>query len=189
MTQSPDLPSYSDIADLLMTAKSKFHPAQVHGLFCGYLSATSGEMNNRLEKLILGKNKDPAFRELLQQLYEMSYHQLSEFSFEFTLLLPNDDADISARTEALGLWCQGFLTGLQQGKVPVQNRDESDVTETINDIIEIAQVNYDDIADNDEDETAYFELVEYVRLGALLIFSELNKTTPEPDADENNTLH
>ena len=35
------------------------------------------------------------------------------------------------------------------------------------------------IIDDDEDETAYFELVEYVRLGVLLIFQEL----------KNNTLH
>ncbi len=189
MTQSSDLPTYSDMADLLSLAKSKWHPSEVHGLFCGYLSATAGEMDNHLEKRILGKNKNPAFRESLQQLYETSYHQLSEFSFEFTLLLPDDGVDIHIRTEALGLWCQGFLTGLQQGNVPIERREESDVTETINDMIEIAQVNYDDIADDEEDETAYFELVEYVRLGALLIFNELNKTNPTPASEENNNLH
>src|SRR5579872_3137571 len=173
MTQNPSLPSYADIADLLVAAKSSFHPAEVHGLLCGHIAGTSGKMDNRLEKLVLGKNKNPEYREVLQQLYETSYHQISEFSFEFTLLLPADDSNINALTEALALWCQGFLTGLQQTNIPVQNREESDITETINDFIEIAQVNYGDIADDDEDETAYFELVEYVRLGALMIFQDL----------------
>ena len=189
MTQNSQSPSYADVADLLSAAKSNFHPAEAHGLLCGFICASSGKMDNRFQKLILGKNKNPEYRELLQQLYEISYHQMSEFSFEFALLLPGDDSNINSRTEALGLWCQGFLTALKQANIPIQNREESDVTETINDFIEIAQVNYGDIADDDEDETAYFELVEYVRLGALLIFQDLNMPAPESNTDENNYLH
>ncbi len=189
MTETPFLPSYDDIADVLIAAKSTFHPAEVHGLICGYISATSGKMNNPLDKLVLGKNKNQAAGELLQQLYEITYHQLSEFSFEFALLLPDDDSGISSRTEALGLWCQGFLTGLQQAGVPVQNREESELTDTINDIVEIAQVNYDDIPDDEEDETAWFELVEYVRLGALMIFQELKNANPHNASNESDMLH
>jgi len=187
MTQS--LPDYEQIADMLIAAKSTFHPAEVHGLLCGHIIGTSGQADKSLQKLILGKNKNPEYHAELQQLYEISYHLMSEFSFEFTLLLPDDDSKINLRTEALGLWCQGFLTGLQQTNIPVQNREESDVTETINDFIEIAQVNYDDIADDDEDETAYFELVEYVRLGVLLIFNDLETGRPEKMSGENNQLH
>ncbi|HSW93890.1 MAG TPA: UPF0149 family protein [Gammaproteobacteria bacterium] len=185
----PDFANYNDIADILLAAKSPLQPAEMHGLLCGHIAGTAGQMDAALQKLILGKNKNQEYRTALQQLYEMSYHQMSEFSFEFTLLLPDDDSDINTRTEALGLWCQGFLTGLKQTNVPVEQREESDVTETINDFIEIGQVNYGDMADNEEDETAYFELVEYVRLGALLIFNELNTSDPQKSVDEKNQLH
>lgn len=188
--QTPSLPSFDDIADLLIAAKSNFHPAEVHGLFCGYISGTSAKMDSQLEKLVLGTFKNPEYQEQLQQLYEISFHQMSEFSFEFTLLLPDDNSDINDRTEALGSWCQGFLTGLQHANIPIQNREESDVTETINDLIEIAQVNYGDIADTDEDETAYFELVEYVRLSVLMVFQDLSMSRPEQNLDDdNNKLH
>lgn len=187
--RTSSLPSYDEIADLLLAAKSNFHPTEVHGLFCGHISGTSAKIDQSLEKLVLGNNKNPEFREQLQQLYEISYHQMSEFSFEFTLLLPDDDSDINIRTEALGFWCQGFLTGLQQAKISIQNREESDVTETINDLIEIAQVTFGDIAGDDEDEMAYFELVEYVRLSVLLIFQDLATTGPAHTLDENNKLH
>ncbi len=146
-------------------------------------------MDHRLEKSILGKNKNPKYRESLQQLYEISYHQMSEFSFEFALLLPDDDININARTEALSLWCQGFLTGLKKSNVPIENREESDVTETINDILEIAQVKYGDIAEDDEDETAYFELIEYVRLGVLMIFQDLKNNSDENTGENNDTYH
>src|SRR5438445_13688035 len=121
MRQTQGLPDYTDIADLLLDAKSDFHPSEVHGLLCGYISATSGKIDNSWEKIILGKNKNLAYRELLQQLYEISYHQMSEFSFEFTLLLPDDDNNLNLRTEALGSWCQGFLTALKQCNIPVEN--------------------------------------------------------------------
>lgn len=189
MNQIPAQPSYTEIADALANTHSTFDAAQVHGLFCGYICATSGKMDTRWEKTVLGKTKNPASRELLQQLYEVSYHQMSEFSFEFSLVLPEDDTDINTRTEALGLWCQGFLSGLEQCQVPLKNREDSDVTETLNDIIEIAQVNYGDIAENEEDETAYFELVEYVRLGALMIFQDLKAANPNQTSDESNQLH
>jgi hypothetical protein len=184
MTHTQALPDYSDVAEMLLAAKSTFHPAEVHGLLCGHIAGTSGEMSPALQKLILGKSKNAEYKAELQQLYEMSYHAMSEFSFEFTLLLPDDGSNINTRTEALGLWCQGFLTGLQQANVPLQNREDSDVTETINDFLEISQVNYGNIADDDEDETAWFELVEYVRLGVLLIFNDLKINAPD-----NNQLH
>ncbi len=189
MNQIPSLPSYTEIADLLAEAHTTFTPSQVHGLFCGYICATSGKVDSRWEKIVFGKNKHAECRELLQEIYETSYHQMSEFSFEFTLILPSDDTDINVRTEALGLWCQGFLSGLEQCQIPLQNREESDVTDTLNDIIEIAQVNFGDIADDDEDETAYFELMEYVRLGTLLIFQDLKIANPSNTSDENNQLH
>ncbi len=189
MTQTPALPNYADIADLLTSAESTFNPAQLHGLLCGYVCATSGQDNQNLEEFVLKKSKKPKYRELIQELYEISYHQMSEFSFEFALLLPGDNDNINARTEALGLWCQGFLTGLEQSNIPIKNREESDVTETLNDFIEIAQVNYGEITDNDEDETAYFELMEYVRLGVLMIFQDLKTGNPDQLSDENRQLH
>lgn len=180
------LPSYSDIADVLANAKSNFSPSQVHGLFCGYICGKGDKIDHQWEKLVLGKNSNLEARELLLQLYEISYHQMSEFSFEFTLILPDDETDINIRTEALGLWCQGFLSGLEQCDIPLKNREPSDVTETLNDLVEIAQVNYGDIASDDEDENAYFELAEYVRLSTLLVFHDLKAVNPR---EENNLLH
>jgi uncharacterized protein len=190
MKEIPPLPSYGELATALTEAKTNANAAQIHGLFCGYISATSGKMDKQWEKTVFGNKKiQPACRELLVQLYEISYHQMSEFSFEFSLLLPDDDTNINFRTENLGLWCQGFLTGLEQSDVPLKNRDASELTEALDDIVEVAQVNFGDIADDDEDETAYFELVEYVRLAALMIFQELKSSNPNNTSDESNLLH
>lgn len=190
MTTTPSLPSYTEVANALKKTPANFDAAQVHGLMCGLICATSGQAETHWEKLLFGSSKSQKAKEILQELYENSYHQMSEFSFEFSLLLPDDNEDINQRAEALGLWCQGFITGLEQCKVPIQNRVPDEVTEALNDIIEISQVNYGDIASTDDDETAYFELVEYVRLAALMIFQELKSADEPPtDFEQNKLLH
>lgn len=190
MTHPSSLPTYFEIGGALQEAGLDFNPSQVHGLLCGYICAMAGKAKNSWEKLLPGCEKNPACKELLEQLYEMSYHEMTEFSFDFAILLPEDEADINYRTEALGLWCQGFLTALEQANVPIRGRQESEVTDAINNMIEIAQVNYGDITENDEDETAYFELAEYVRLAVLMIFQDLrsDSTTPKKPR-KSNQLH
>jgi uncharacterized protein YgfB (UPF0149 family) len=182
-------PSYEEFTEALANSDSSFQPAQVHGLFCGYICANSGAEESRWEKIILGKNKNIASREMLQQLYEFSYQQMNEFSFEFMLLLPDDEEDINTRTEALGLWCQGFLAGLEQSNIKIKRKGKDEFTETLNNLIEIAQVTYGDLEENEEDETAYFELVEYVRLAALMVFQELSSKKTPKDPDQNTLLH
>lgn len=189
MNISSSLPTYTELTNALESTESTFLVAQVHGYICGILCATSGKVDNSWQKIVLGDNKSRAARELLQQVFETSYHLISEFSFEFMLVLPDDKLDINIRTEALGSWCQGFLAGLKQYNVPVENREPSEITDTLNDITEIAQVNYGDLKSNDEDETAYFELVEYVRLGVLMIFHEMKPSKAQDKLSDDSWLH
>lgn len=186
MTQTSSLPSYADVTTALAEAGSAFQAADAHGLLCGVICATSGKAGD-WEKLILGTSGNAHNSEVLQELYEISYHQMSEFSFEFSLLLPDDMEDINTRTEALGLWCQGFITGLGQSVTPIEENATPEVAEALDDITEIAQVSYGDIPGSDEDETAYFELVEYIRLTAIMLFHEL-KSSPSSKKDDPDEL-
>lgn len=170
------LPSFTELADALLTAESHFHPSQVHGLFCAFICANPDSPDNLWKKVLPHPKKHPAAQALLKDLHENSYHHMSQFSFEFSLFLPDDDTDINSRTESLGLWCQGFVAGLEQSGMPTQNQPPSEVADAINDLIEIAQVSYEDLTESDEEETAYFELVEYVRLAVLMIFHELKSS-------------
>lgn len=180
------LPNYSDLNDALEDATSDFQPAEAHGLLCGIICATPDERNADWGKILTNQQANPDALELLQQLYTSSTQQLGEFSFEFNLLLPDDDVDLNQRTESLGLWCQGFLTGLQQGD---KNKPLSeDAQDALKDITEIAQVNFGDIPSTDEDESAYADLVEYVRLAVLMIYHEY-KAGMQTHLENNNLLH
>lgn len=189
MTSASSLPSYTEMTTLLKGDDTPFLAAQVHGYICGLLCGTSGKIDNSWQNKILSENKSRRAREMLNELFENSYHMISEFSFEFTLLLPNDKVDINLRTEALGAWCQGFLTGLKQCRIPLDNREPGDMTDTLNDLTEIAKVNFEDNKETDEDEMAYFELVEYVRLAVLNIYHELNTPNAEESMEDRGWKH
>jgi uncharacterized protein len=184
MTQTNTSLSFEAINEALAISSSPIQAAEAHGLICGIICVSPENITSSWQKLILGSETNTQSLQILQDLYIESLKQISEFSFEFALTLPNDNLDINIRTEALGLWCQGFLTGLRQAKTPIENGASEEVIDALNDLTEIAQVNSGNIEESPEDETAYMELVEYVRLVALMIFHEL-KTA---DLSEDNGL-
>jgi len=190
MTQTPTLPSYEELSSLLLKFLPNSHAAQLHGLITGNICVTSDNVDE-IQKIFPEVKKNAKLLTILQEVYEKTYHLLSEFSFEFTLILPNDGIDINVRAESLGLWCQGFVTQLQENEALIRERVSDEAQEAINDFIEIAQVNFGDIATNEEDETAYFELVEYVRLSVLMIFQELKGSAiaPAEIATNNKLIH
>jgi uncharacterized protein YgfB (UPF0149 family) len=175
MSISSSIPEYDEVQLVLNEANCPYTPAEVHGYICGNLCITKGKTASNWDKVFF-KNLSisPHTAAKLNELAEVSFHLISEFSFEFSLLLPKDDLDINIRTESLGLWCQGFLTGLKDPTALLKS-GSTEANEALNDIIEIAQVSYGDINNSEEDETAYFELVEYVRLAIVMLFQELPK--------------
>ena len=108
---------------------------------------------------------------------------MNDSDVEFELMLPDDEEPLEARVEALGVWCQGFVFGLAAGGVKEDSDLPDDSKELIKDILEISRAGYvaDDEAElsasvennNEEDEVALMEVTEYVRMGTLLIYEEL----------------
>jgi uncharacterized protein YgfB (UPF0149 family) len=91
----------------------------------------------------------------------------------FALLLPDDDAAMADRLSALALWCQSFLEGLvvglnQRGIAELGALPE-EVQEIVRDMVAIAQLDTE-LAEEDAD-TDFMELEEYVKVGTLLILS------------------
>lgn len=179
------LPSYDELNRELAKTTLKLHASQVHGLVCGILCGKP-QTNSAWEDLVTGGKKSKTTHTLLQDLYTASAQQLEDFLFEFQLLLPNDEDDLPVRAEAMTLWCQGFLTGLKAAEIPIINREPSDMTEAINDLIEIAKMDYEQVVSSEEDEAAYFELVEFVRMAVILIYQDMHGLDT---ATRSNHLH
>ena len=115
-----------------------------------------------------------------------SLEALHAEDMSFALLLPEDDALIEERLEALGQWCQSFLTGFAAGLsrrgVQTLKGLPEEAQEIVQDFAAIAQLETE-LADDDADdgEANFLELSEYVKVGVLLIMSLLSDAGDDPE--------
>jgi hypothetical protein len=184
MQSFPDIPQ---LEDLLFNVDATMGATESHGALCGMLCAQGATEASQWMLYVLGEHEETS--KLLQQtgkkllqIHQISVEQMNDTDAEFELMLPDDDEPLEMRVEALGTWCQGFVYGLAVGGIKEETVLPEDSKELIKDILEISRAGY--VADNEaelateeenteEDEVAFMEVSEYVRMGILLIYEEL----------------
>ena len=111
--ETPDLPSHAEVSVEIAGLQLGVDAAELHGSLCGFLSA--GGVVGREDWLRrLELETEPVLLAgdgALDRLYRASQAQLADPDLGFGLLLPEDDASVSERAEALLGWCRGFLGG------------------------------------------------------------------------------
>ncbi|MBL8250422.1 MAG: UPF0149 family protein [Candidatus Competibacter sp.] len=153
-------------------------PAEVHGLLCGLLCADPDLGREQWlaragDDLIEDLDLSDDARTLLLELFDYVAAQLNDPDGAVTPLLPDDETPLRQRTEALGAWCQGFLYGLGLGEPGRRGHLSPESREFLRDAAEIARVGFDADEADEADEIAYVEVVEYLRVGLLLIQHDL----------------
>jgi|TARA_R110000796_G_scaffold227766_4_gene344669 uncharacterized protein len=162
-------------------------PAELHGHLVGRLSAGArydhGTWLNVANELLDARGTlSEAGKVQLIQLYDASMAELAGSGFEVTLLLPDDSATVDHRTQALGQWCEGFLGGFGLVERQVELGEEAD--SALHDFAAIAQVQTD-LEESEANEVDFMEVMEYVRMAVLMIFSECQPAAdkqPKPPA-------
>jgi uncharacterized protein YgfB (UPF0149 family) len=178
----PDFDQALDLGDGEFDASGL---AEVHGVACGLLLHTPQagwaalqEVLAQLEiKQAAGADLEAAFTALLQS----SAQQLADSQMGLELWLPDDSEPLSSRTAALGQWCSGFMAalGVAAGRALEQLSDEG--KEALADVGEIAKAEIGppmDALESEEDEQAFAEIVEYLRIAVLIVQEDLR--VPEP---------
>lgn len=175
---SSSLPCFTTLQRLMADANAYLGPAELHGMLCGFICNGDLAPESSCMDLMLSDADEHEYEQLVKQiklLFGLSLQQLSDFGFEFELLLPNDDSEFIERLSALSQWCEGFILGLEFAQKTQRRTYAADVKEMIDDLREIASV-YQRFQEDkgDIDEQSLVELEEYVRLGAVFVFSQLN---------------
>lgn len=181
-------------ANMFTAHKAFSHPSELHGVLCGRLAAGARIEESEwlamvcehmgLPETATGESGD--LREFMQAAYDQTLALLKASDMSFHPLLPDDDYAIDQRLEALTSWVRGFLEGMALSAGESLGQAPDEIRELIEDMVAISQVSEDEEPD-DESEHQLIEIVEYVRLGALAVFTEFNP--PEKPATRTPTLH
>lgn len=175
--------SYEEVVGLLQRDEVSIDAAELQGLLVALLSGQSQVTPADWLSAALGEPMTPGYvdqdaEQTLRCLFESTRGQLEQGEFELRLLLPDDDAALASRAEALVHWGSGYLSGLGHlGRGDFSDWPE-DARDFIQDLAEITKADFVHV-DEELDEEAFAELVEYARIGALLVFETLRSPGEE----------
>lgn len=173
---------YPAIQAALQRIAVDISPAECHGLLCGMVCSLpecsySQWIEAALPELLTAKASGDALAMesdgVLQQLYLDTEAGIQDRELGFQLLLDDDGENLSLRLEQLAEWSSGFLVGLAMGGIKEYKGLPGDIPEFLQDLVEISRAGSFELENEEEDENAYVELIEYVRMGVMLVRMEL----------------
>lgn len=185
MTTRSDRAVHDDVAQSLRELSSDVVAAESHGMLCGMLCNPEPFDGDAWLRHVLGYAPAQRLSDLPQThalltMVAATIHALQDDEqFGFDLLLPDETTALPTRTEALGAWCRGFLSGFGLHGAGVKLNAEG--REFLRDLYKIGQVSVLD-AQGEEAERAFFEVCEYTRMGAMMLHEEFRSlfATPQP---------
>jgi len=175
---APAPPGHDAIDHALRDAGSPTEASEAHGSLCGLLCVLGPNAAPVWLADAVNSEEEPgaAAPPLLEDLLKSTAAALEDGNLEFHPLLPPDPEPLATRVGCLGLWCQGFNHGLAVGAGiggAAVEISSGDTAEVVRDFSAMAEVSIQDDENGPDDEAAYIELVEYVRVSVQLVFEEL----------------
>lgn len=185
-------PVYDSIDQLLHQQQVALTAAEMHGLLSGILCG--GNHDDSWRTLVSELTNDglafpQTLAQPLQALYQTTRDTLEDDGFEFQLFLPHDDSGVFERADALSGWVNHFLLGLGVAQ-PRLDKTNGELKEAIDDLRNIAQLGYDEDEDQEELEQSLEEVIEYVRVAAIMCHNEFTHPAAVTAPEQNKpTLH
>ncbi len=185
---SKEKPNFDSINQALRRLNADIEAAELDGTLCGLLCVMGNNASKHLGQLIpkgaTGDALDKEAYDMVTSCPVFILGGLNDPEFGFELLLPSDKNALDVRTEAMGEWSHGFLSGLALAGIEDFSNLPKEAAEFCQDMSEISRAGLSDMTLGEEDEVAYEELVEYLRIGVLLIYELLNPSSPDSPSDK-----
>ena len=173
--------NYAEIQRLLEQSHAVTEAAEAHGTLAGALCAAGGYRLEDWMAEILPEGADPGrAATVLRDIYAATRSALTDMQMQFELLIPDDDQPLTARTDALTLWCNGFVYGLGMNGAADPQRLPGDASEIVHDFSQIMSAGVNEADGTEANEAAYAELVEFVRVGVQVVFEDLGGLRQRP---------
>lgn len=180
------MPDYRELSELLSRAGAEASAAECHGFLCGQICGAEWlDEELWMEFIDMQTRDDDVAEECLAQMRVLTAEirdRIGSLEFEFQLLLPDEDSPITERVDELGNWCHGFLSGIGVAEDEERPALTADGRELLQDFEMICRVGVE--GPDDEDEGALVQVVEYVRVGVMMLFEELRSESGSWSAAE-----
>ena len=188
--------NYEQLNEMLIASGVGFHASECHGFLCALVCGNGQVQEQKIREYFLLDsdeivNADECFSHLKALAEDIEVKMYSS-DLDLELLLADEDDALAERGRSLAEWCQGFMSGMGLSGV----KDEqipSESQELIGDFYKIANLDADNENDKDGSDQgndfALMELIEYVRMGTIYIFEDLQGNANNPENYHPEVLH
>ncbi len=177
------MPDFDVLDALLVRVEAEAYATECHGFVCGQICATGTADETLWEDFLnIQGDDDNLARTCFEEVRHLASETLAQMhsaEFGLQLLLPDDEVSMALRAEALGNWCHGFLNGYGVSETPNPAGNSEQCNEVLEDFSQICRLGID--GEDAGDEHSLMELIEYVRMGAILIFEESLPAFGQPE--------
>ena len=182
--------NFEQLDEMLTATGAGFRASECHGFLCALVCGNGQVQEEKIREYFLLDsdeivNPDECFNYLKVLAKDIEAKMYSS-DLDLELLLADEDDALAERSRSLAEWCQGFMSGLGLSGV----KDEqipSESQELIGDFYKIANLDAGDKEDSDQgNDFALMELIEYVRMGTIYIFEDLQGN---PENCQSEVLH
>lgn len=170
------LPDYQTFVESIAALTLQITASELHGLLCGYLCAGADRQGESYVRALLQNKSNPESRNALLSLFSVfsiSQQQISSFDLEFSMLLPQEENPLHERAKAFSQWCEGFTQGLTLAGVDADHLYEEDAQDALQHLVEFAELDYDSLDVDEDDERALMEVTEYARMAVIRLHGDL----------------
>lgn len=179
--------NYDAVKGILSELDTDDSIAKAHGILCGFACVKPKiDLQDWLGEVLPNmsdKPLDQSTHAQLAQIHNNTLLQLNDATLDFQPLIADEDYPLREQADTLIQWCQGFLVGLGLGKISVSDED---VSAMIKDFSEISGLDTE-ILENEQNAQDLSEIIEFVRMGVLLIQETLQPS--KQDYVSAKTLH
>lgn len=176
------LPDYRIFSHSMAMLNLPISCSELHGVLCGYLAAGGHRQGESYLRALLANREVGEARQAAMALFDVftiSHHQLSALGFEFELMLPDDDEPLTMRAQAFSEWCEGFTQGMTVVGLDFDALKTDEAQDAIQHLTEFAQLDYEALRVNEEDERALMEVIEYTRMAVLSIHADMRSAAED----------
>ena len=172
---------FEKLQEALREIQSDLEASECHGVLCGLMSSSASFSRNRWLEHMTGSSalnipSGQSF-EVLEELEKVTVGALSDPEFGFNLLLDHDYAQFPKRLESFVYWCRGYLSGFGLGDIVELDHLGEDSQEFLKDLERFCLIDcYENERDLEESEKSFIELVEFTRVGVLLLHLDARAT-------------
>jgi len=184
------LPNFAKMSQAFEDADLFTNAAEAHGILSGFVCGGIALDDKSWQPLFNdvineGMALPKSIKTLVSDIYADVVKQCTDDGLGFNLLLPDDEKPLDERAESMAQWAQGFLVGFGMVQQNL-NQAPEDAQEVIRDIRDISQLSLDFEQEDEESEIAFTEIVEYLRVSAMVCFNTFSRKV---NTSTSTTIH